>query len=68
MSKLIDVRCPFDKRSKTDNKMYSCNKLVVRVYAGSSGEAYCSVCKLSFDFEVDGQNTYKSGVRVKSAD
>lgn len=64
MAKLSDVRCPFDKKGN-DGKIYSCNKLVIRVYPGSSGEAYCSVCKLTFDFEVDDQSTYKPSVRVK---
>lgn len=62
---LIDIRCPFKKRGKHTNKMYICNRICVKVRAGSSGEAYCKSCGLSFEFEVDSQARNTTGVRVK---
>lgn len=32
-----------------------CDKLSIRVFPGSSGEAYCRFCRKHFDFEVDSQ-------------
>lgn len=66
MSKLVEIRCPFKYRSKKDNKTYSCNHLCCKVRAGSSGEAWCAKCQLSFEFEVNTQLENKTSVRVKS--
>ena len=69
MSKLVDVRCPFKRTSKSDGKTRSCNHLCVKVYPGSSGETWCSRCNLTFEFEVDNQSKeQKSMVRVKHED
>lgn len=35
-----------------------CDKLSIRVFPGSSGEAYCRFCRKHFDFEVDSQTTH----------
>jgi len=68
MQDLIVIRCPFKKRGKHDNKIYICNRVCVKVTAGSAGEAYCKECKLAFEFEVDRQARNTTGVRVKTED
>lgn len=75
-NKLVEVRCPFQKKARhsfyRDGKMikagevYSCNMLCVKVYPGSAGEAFCSSCKLGFDFEHKHQQTVHTSIRVKS--
>lgn len=62
---LFQVRCPFQKPSKKDGKLYPCNRVCVEVHAGSSGRARCRSCHLKFDFEVDDQAKLSTGVRVK---
>lgn len=62
---LFEVRCPFERKSKKDEKMYPCNRLCVEVRAGSSGRARCRSCGLRFEFEVDSQSMISRGVRVK---
>lgn len=62
---LFTIRCPFQRLSKADGKLYTCNSLCVKVTAGSSGESRCRKCHLSFDFEVDDQARMTTGVRVK---
>lgn len=64
MSELIEVRCPFQK-VRNNGTISMCNRLIIRVSAGSSGEAYCRSCSLEFDFEVDSQSNYKPKVIVK---
>ena len=62
---LVEIRCPFEKKSKTTKEMYTCNRICVKVYPGSAGEAFCRSCHLPFEFEVDQQAKSQTGVRVK---
>lgn len=48
---LFPVRCPFERLSKTDGKLYRCNSLCVRISSNASGEARCRKCRLSFNFD-----------------
>lgn len=59
------VRCPFERLSKTDGKLYRCNSLCVRVKPGSAGTARCRKCKLDFDFECDNEGIVDSFVNAK---
>ena len=61
----VEIRCPFEKRSKSDNKLYKCNRVCVKVVPGSAGEARCRSCHLSFEFEVDSQSKNTTGIRVR---
>lgn len=73
--KIVEVRCPFQKRAKhsfyNDGKlvkagdMYKCNFLCVKVYPPSSGETMCAKCKLQFDFEVGEQAIANTSIRVQ---
>lgn len=65
---LFEVRCPFQKVSKKDGKLYPCNRVCVEVHAGSSGRARCRSCHLRFEFEVDDQAKLSTGVRVKKSE
>lgn len=65
---LFEVRCPFEKVSKKDGKLYPCNRVCVEVRAGSSGRARCRSCHLRFEFEIDSQAMMSTGVRVKKED
>lgn len=65
---LFEIRCPFQRLSKKDGKLYSCNSLCVMVTAGSAGEARCRKCRLNFEFEVDNRARATTGVRVKQMD
>lgn len=65
---LFEVRCPFEKVSKKDNKLYACNRVCVKVYAGSGGRARCRSCHLEFEFEVDDQAKMLTGVKVKHSE
>lgn len=65
MENLIEIRCPFTRKSKTDNQFYLCNRICVKVTPGSSGEAKCRSCHLSFEFEIDSQARNTTGVRIK---
>ena len=66
---LIAIRCPFEKRSKTDKEhMYKCNRVCVEVYPGSRGKARCRSCHLFFEFEVDNQAQLSTGIKVKKLD
>lgn len=65
---LFDIRCPFNRLSKQDGKLYKCNSLCVKVSAGSSGEARCRKCRMNFEFHVDEQAKMTTGVRVKKLD
>lgn len=66
MENLVEIRCPFKKKSKLDDKMYACNRICVKVTPGSGGEARCRSCHKSFEFEVDRQAQSATGVRVKT--
>ena len=61
---LVEIRCPFSKRSK-QGKVYPCETLTVKVYPGSSGESWCRWCKIPFNFEVNDET--KTFVKVKNA-
>ncbi len=60
---LLEVRCPFERKDKRTGQLRLCNNLCVKVYPPSSGETYCTVCKLPFDFVVDDQ--VSTSIRVK---
>jgi len=62
---LFPVRCPFERLSKTDGKLYRCNSLCVRVHTLSGGEARCRKCRLSFNFECDKNGVVSTHVSVK---
>ncbi len=62
---LIEIRCPFEKKSKVDNNIYKCNRVCVEVTPGSSGRARCRSCHLFFEFEVDRQAQLTTGVKVQ---
>lgn len=64
LESLVEIRCPFSKRSK-QGKVYPCETLTVKVYPGSSGESWCRWCKLPFNFEVNGDT--KTFVKVQNA-
>jgi uncharacterized Zn-finger protein len=49
---LYEVRCPY--KADRYGQSVVCNHLVLKVAAGSRGEAFCSYCKKRFDFEVGG--------------
>ena len=65
---LLEIRCPFQRLSRQDGKLYQCNSLCVKVTAGSAGEARCRKCHLNFEFEVDYRARPTTGVRIKKAD
>ena len=62
---IFPVRCPFERLSKTDGKLYRCNSLSVRVRPSSGGEARCRKCRLSFNFECDENGVVTTFVNVK---
>lgn len=62
---LFPVRCPFERLSKTDGKLYRCNSLCVRVNPLSGGEARCRKCRLSFNFECDSNGVVNTYVNAK---
>lgn len=65
---LFEIRCPFQRLSKSDGNLYQCNSLCVKVTQGSAGESRCRKCHLSFDFEVDDQAKMITGVRIKKVE
>lgn len=65
---LFPVRCPFERLSKTDGKLYRCNSLSVRVKPNSAGEARCRKCRLSFNFVCDENGVITSFVTAKPID
>lgn len=65
---LFAIRCPFERLSKQDGKLYQCNSLCGRVTAGSAGELRCRKCRMNFWFEVDNRARRTTGVRVKKAE
>lgn len=63
--KLLEVRCPGQVLDKSKNELMKCNKLCVKVCAGSSGEIQCRHCKLKFRFYVDSQAKSLLSVKAK---
>lgn len=59
------VRCPFERLSRTDGKLYRCNSLCGRMKPLSSGELRCRKCRLTFDFDVTGEGVVQTYVNVK---
>jgi len=64
-NELLEVRCPYERISKSDQKLYKCNSLCVKVTPGSAGEARCRKCGLNFLFFIDENAQVQTGVRVK---
>lgn len=62
--RLIPIRCPAMITDK-NGKLIKCNKLCVRVFPGSSGEAVCRGCKRKFRFYVDSQAKSILSVKAK---
>lgn len=62
---IFPVRCPFERLSKTDGKLYRCNSLCVRVKPESGGEARCRKCRLSFNFDCDEKGIVNTYVNIK---
>mgnify|MGYP001446680296 CR=1 FL=1 len=62
---LLEVRCPYERISKSDQKLYKCNSLCVKVTAGSAGEARCRKCGLNFLFGADNNAQVQTGVRIQ---
>lgn len=52
---LIEIRCPETVTSKKTGFKYPCNRLCVKVAPGSTGEAWCPSCRITFTFDVDDQ-------------
>lgn len=65
-NELIPINCPFTRKDPATGVIFPCPQLCVKVAPGSRGEAWCRRCRLSFDFEVDAQSTYKPSVRVQN--
>lgn len=65
---VIEIRCPFEKKSKKDNQLYRCNRVCVQVTPGSAGIARCRSCHLLFVFEVDSQAKAQTGVKVQKTE
>ena len=66
MNNLVAIKCPFSRKSNSDNKIYLCNRICVKVAPGSKGEAMCRSCHLCFEFEVDSQSKDTINIRVKN--
>lgn len=62
---LLEVRCPYERVSKSDLKVYKCNSLCVKVSPGSSGEARCRKCGANFLFGVKEDAQVQTGVRAE---
>jgi len=63
MTKLIEVRCPYPVETKLRGT-FVCNFLIVKAYAGSAGEGYCSKCRKPVEFEIlDDQRFEVNGER-----
>ena len=65
-TKLLEVRCPYERMSKSESKLYKCNSLCVKVSAGSAGEARCRKCGLNFLFGADEAAKIQTGVRIQT--
>lgn len=62
---LIPIRCPGKILDKSSGELVDCNKICVKVFPGSSGEAYCRHCKMKFRFYVDSQAKSILSVKTK---
>lgn len=51
-SKLIAIRCPYSRTAKKNGHVFPCDRLLIRVTPGSSGEAWCWSCRKRIDFEI----------------
>lgn len=63
---LLEIRCPYERISKSDNKLYKCNSLCVKVTPQSAGQARCRKCGLNFLFGVDENAQVQTGVRIQT--
>ena len=61
----IEVRCPFEQKSKRTQELYRCNALCTKTSPGSYGETRCRRCKRTFQYEIDDQARPTLGVRVQ---
>lgn len=50
VNNFLEVRCPYEKLSRTNGQLYKCNSLCVKVSNGSAGEARCRKCYANFIF------------------
>lgn len=63
-----EVRCPYEKLSRSNGQLYKCNSLCVKVSNGSAGEARCRKCYANFIFTVvDGRAQTQTVQQVVSA-
>lgn len=62
------VRCPFQRLSKSDGKLYRCNSLCVKASFKSDGEARCRKCRLSFEYEISEDGVVDTQVGVKKTE
>lgn len=62
---LFPVRCPFQRLSKSDGKLYRCNSLCARLEPLSKGQLRCRKCRLSFDFDVNTVGVVDTYVNTK---
>lgn len=65
---LIEIKCPFKYKDKFTDQIKSCDRLCVKVYPGSAGEAKCKSCKQTFDFQVNDQAFMKISIKAKNPD
>ena len=65
-SNIFPVRCPFERLSRSDGKLYRCNSLCVRIGPESFGEARCRKCRLSFNFRCDRSGVVETFVSAKA--
>lgn len=66
VSALLDIKCPYERISKSDGKLYKCNSICVKVTPGSAGEARCRKCGLNFLFSAKPGAEPQRGVRVQA--
>lgn len=57
MSQTYDIRCPLQVKNR-HGQTTTCNKLTVRVEAGSRGQAFCNYCRKEFSFEIGGRSRF----------
>lgn len=62
--KLFDIRCPLPRKDSPDKQ---CNRLCVRVTAGSSGEAHCPRHDARFEFQIDKPESIGVMIRDREA-
>lgn len=61
---LVDVRCPLPRADGSDK---ACNRLCVRVTAGSAGQAHCPRHDKTFDFQIDDHKSFDGIIRDREA-